>query len=319
MSERGSGRVRAAWEAWVELWDRREDAAALALVRIFVGLVLVYDLVDVWRLGLVEVLWSVPPDGLGVAYDGWGQALGPHGLWLVALLAAAGIATGTATRVSCVVFVLASAQLGHMSPNAERGIDTMLRIVAGVLALSRCHARWSVDALVRAQLGRPMPHDVPAWPRYLLLLQLVWIYFSGGVNKGGAPWFPQGGFTALANILADPHVARFDPSWLAAAMPVTRVATVVTMLFELGAPLYLVGYYAAATRARGGRWRTLAARLRWGWIATGVAFHLGIAIGMRLGIFPWGMLALYPVLLLPAELQLRRKTDAPANRASSPS
>ena len=43
-------------------------------------------------------------------------------------------------------------------------------------------------------------------------------------------------------------------------------------------------------------------RLRWIWIALGLAFHVGIAIFLRLGIFPWGMLALYPVLLRADEL-----------------
>ena len=56
----------------------------------------------------------------------------------------------------------------------------ILRIVLVILALSWCHARWSVDAWVWRRLGRPLPREVPAWPRYLLLLQLVWIYFSGG-------------------------------------------------------------------------------------------------------------------------------------------
>jgi uncharacterized membrane protein YphA (DoxX/SURF4 family) len=287
-----------AWHAWVDLWDRREDAAALALVRIFVGLVLVVDYLDLARLGLVDAVYS--PVGFGAAFDGW---LSPHSTWLVALVASLCILTGTLTRVACVAFVLASVQLADMSPNAERGIDTILRIVAGILAFSQGHARWSVDAFVRRKLGRPLAYEVPAWPRYLLLLQLVWIYFSGGLNKGGAPWFPHGGFTALANILADPHVARFDPGLV--PMALTRIATVLTMLFEFGAPLYLAFYYFAATRERPGRLRALCnrLRLRWAWIALGIGFHLGIAIGMRLGIFPWGMLALYPVLLLPGELR----------------
>nr|MDQ3340256.1 HTTM domain-containing protein [Myxococcota bacterium] len=296
--------------AWVELWDRREDAAALALVRIFVGLVLTYDYVELWRTELVEVVYAQPPIGFAAAFEPW---LSPHTLWLVALLASIGILTGTLTRVSCVVFVLASAQLAYVSPNAERGIDTLLRIVAGVLAFSQCHARWSVDALVRTKLGRPMAHEVPAWPRYLLLLQLVWVYFSGGMNKGGASWFPHGGFTALANIMADPHVTRFGAAWI--PMPLARIATALTMLFELGAPLYLAMYIGAA---RAGRLGTVCRYGRIAWIAIGIAFHLGIAIGLRLGIFPWGMLALYPVLLRPGELQ-RRRIDVPANRASSPS
>ena len=44
--------------------------------------------------------------------------------------------------------------------------------------------------------------DIPAWPRYLLFVQLIWVYFSGGHNKTGLEWTPSGGFTALANAVA---------------------------------------------------------------------------------------------------------------------
>ncbi|MDQ3366449.1 MAG: HTTM domain-containing protein [Myxococcota bacterium] len=301
-SQPPTGRLRRAWQAWVAVWDHREDAAALALVRIAVGLVLLYDLTAIARLDLVDVLFTAAPGGYAVAADRLG--LGGPTWWLVATLAAGAIATGTLTRVACVAFVVASAQLAHLAPASDRGIDTILRVVVGILALSQSHARWSVDAVVRRRLGRPLAIEVPAWPRYLLLLQLLWIYVSGGLNKGGASWGPLGGFTALANVLADPHVARFEPGWLATALPLTQVATAFTMLFELGAPLYLIAYYFAATRERAGRLRRVVnrLRLRWAWIALGLAFQLGIAIGMRLGIFPWGLLALYPVLLLPGEL-----------------
>jgi hypothetical protein len=36
-------------------------------------------------------------------------------------------------------------------------------------------------------------------------------------------------------------------------------------------------------------------------------FHLGIALTMRLGIFPSAMLAMYPVLLLPDEVERARR------------
>jgi hypothetical protein len=311
--------VRRAWSAWVALWDRREDAAALALVRILVGLVLVYDFAEIYRLDLVDAIYS--PDGFGIAYDG---LLSPHATWWVAAIAALGIASGTLTPIACLAFVAASAQLAHMSPNADRGIDVLLRVAIAVFALSRCNARWSIDALVmRRVFARPLATEVPAWPRHLLMLQLVWVYFSGGINKGGASWMPGGGFTALANILADPHVARFDPGgWLPAMMPLTRVATALTMLFELGAPLYLVAYYFDRTRDRGGKLRALCnkLRVRWLWIALGVGFHLGIAIGMRLGIFPFGMLALYPVLLAPDEIaRLVRLTSSSSSRPAASS
>jgi hypothetical protein len=293
--------------AWVELWDRREDAAGLALVRILVALVLAYDLLTVWHLDLIEALYARYPDGYAVAYDGWFAGwfgTGPEAalvLWSAMTIAVIAMALGAATRVACVVFFLVSAQSAHLAPEADRGIDAVLRIVVAILALSRCHARWSVDAWVWRKIGRPIPRRVPAWPRYLLLLQLLWIYFSGGTNKTGAEWYPQGGFAALANTLCDPAFARFGSGWVDPILPLTRVATAATLLFEVSAPLYIV-YYIAATRERAGRFRAWFIRLRWTWIALGITFHVGIAITMRLGIFPLGMLALYPVLFTPAEL-----------------
>jgi hypothetical protein len=292
-----------AWHAWVELWDRREPPTALALVRIALAVVMLVDFTTIWRLDLIDALFAPPPAGYATGTS-W---LSPFGMWLVTELALVAIAIGLATRVACVVFAVISARLAHLAPDADRGIDGLVRVVFLILALSRCDARWSLDAAIARRLGRPMPAEVPAWPRYLLLLQLVWVYFSGGCNKAGAEWGPLGGFTALANALGDPHTARFAPAWVAAIDPLTRIATALTMCFELGAPLYLGFYYFAATRDRPGTLRRLCnrLRLRWIWIGLGLSFHLGIAIALRLGIFPWGMLALYPVLLLPDELRRR--------------
>jgi len=309
--------VKKLWRAWVELMDRREPPAALALVRIAVALVALVDLIQIRRLGLVDALWSPPPLGYATGYHAW---LGADALWAVGAIALAAMLVGAATRVACVAFVLVSAQMSHLAPNSETSIDMIFRVVVVVLALSRCNAQWSVDAWIARKLGRPPPDEVPAWPRYLLMLQLIWIYFSAGMNKTGAEWGPLGGFRALALALTDPSAARFDPGWIAAVYPLTRVATALTILFELGAPLYLLFHYFAATRDRPGRLRALCNRwrVRWMWIALGIAFELGIAIFLRIGAFPWGMLALYPVLLLPRDLQ-RLNTAAPANRASSPS
>jgi vitamin K-dependent gamma-carboxylase-like protein len=303
--------VTRAWRAWVALWDRREDATALALVRIGVALVLLYDFAQVWRLDLIDALWAAPPDGYAYPYDGWAArwlGRGPDAafaLWLAATVSLAAIAAGALTPVACVVFVAVSAQLAHVDPDGDRGIDMMLRLAIGILAFSRCNARWSVDAAVMRRLGRPIAREAPAWPRLLLMAQLVWIYFSAATNKDPADWGPAGGFAALGNILSDPHLARFDPGWITAWHPLTRAATAAAIAFELTAPVYLLLHYCAATPERGGRLRRLGARLhlRWIWLGTGAAFHLGIALSMTMGIFPWGMLALYPALLLPRDLR----------------
>ena len=304
--------MKRAWDAWVALWDRTESPAALALVRIFVGLALLADLVHLASLGMVHAMFSAPPDGYALASGGLSEPLLEHGLgpavWLVATIAAACVSIGLATRASCVVLLVASAQLAYLAPDADRGIHMILRVVLAILALSQSHARWSVDAWLWRKLGRPFGARVPAWPRYLLLLQLLWIYFSAGIQKSGSEWGPSGGFLALANALADPHLGRFDPGWLATVLPLTRVATAGVRVFELTAPLYLVWLYYAETADRAGRARRWSnkLRLRWVWIGVGVAFHIGLVIAMPIGMFPWGMLALYPVLLRPSELVRER-------------
>jgi hypothetical protein len=308
---------------WVALWDRREPATAQALVRIFVGLCVLGDLIEVAHLELIEGLWAPPPDGMGRGTAGGPWSVRWFGaspqtarlLFWVGVGASLAFTAGLATRVAGVVVVLVSAQLGEIAPDADRGIDAALRVVTLVLVLSSCHARWSIDAAIRRRLGRPFPALVPAWPRLLLFAQVVWIYFSGGHNKSSPEWTPIGGFSALSNALSDPHFARFSSGWVASTFPLPQIATAVTMVFELGAPLLFLLVWFEHTAERPGRFRhgCNRLRLRWVWIAIGVTFHLGIAMTLRLGVFPWGMLALYPVLLrsdelVRAEAWLRRRS-----------
>jgi hypothetical protein len=305
--------------AYVAFWDRREPPTALVLVRVLVSVVLLADFLSAAGSGLVTAVWAAPPDGLGyAALPPLVRLLGgatPHTAWIlwgVAVGALVLFGLGAATRAAGVAFVLASASLGLVAPDSDRGIDILLRVVVGVLVFSGCHARWSVDALVRRRLGRPFAAEQPAWPRYLLFAQLVWMYFSAGINKGDPHWGPAGGFSALAMILSDPHFARWDAGWLASVYPLTQVATVTTMAFEYGAPLFLLA------TLRPGR----AARLfRLAWLGLGVSFHLGIAVTMRLGIFPFGMLAVWPVFfsIRPHSLRsLVRPTPQPGKAGSGP-
>jgi hypothetical protein len=286
-------KLREAWRAWVAWLDRKEPPTALALVRILFAGVLLIDYLDLWRLGAVEPLFTKPPIGFAIG-EAWLSAQAAWALGTVSLLL---VMIGAATRPACIGAMLSLAAFSHLTPDAESGLHMLARVVFVILALSRCNARWSVDAWVWRRLGREVPAEIPAWPRYLLLLQLVWVYFSGGMNKSSGAWGPFGGFTALANALSDPHAARFSPAWVGVIYPLTRIATALTMAFELGAPLFLYAYYK--------RWRA-----RFVWIGLGVMFEVGIAVGLRLGSFPYGMLALYPVLFYASDFERIRPAVA---------
>lgn len=301
-------------ERWVAFWDRREAPTSLALARLLVGLVLLADLASLAARGLVPALWLAPPRGLGwgTAADGAPEVLRWLGaspvaltaLWAVELLGALGVALGWALRPAALACALAGAVLGHLAPSGERAIDQLLRIVLLVFALSRADAAWSLRARLRARKGHAPESTLAAWPRQLLFAQLVWVYFSAAHNRGGVAWWPSGHFSALAHVLSDPHFAVLSPAFPRAVFPLTQLATALTMTFELGSPLLFALTFLDRHPERFGLLgRTVRRlRLRWVFLALGACLHLGIALTMQLGIFPYGMLALYPLLCDPEEL-----------------
>lgn len=306
--------VRVAFERWTAFWDRREEPLSLAVVRIAVGAVVLGDLLIAWQLDLVPELWLPPPGGLGYGATGrnlpWSvELLGTSpwaitAIWLWTVVSAAMLCTGTFTRFAGLSLALSYAQLSKISPSADRGIDDLLRIVSGVLAFSGAGATCSMDAWLRKRRGRAPITRVPAWPRYLVFGQLLWVYFSAAQHRADEDWWFRGGLSALGKILSDPHFARLPPGIAGNVYPLTQLGTIGTMVFELSAPSMLLWTWYERTPRWPGRLRRAAVllRFRWVWMAVGVGFHLGIALTMRLGMFPFGMLALYPALFHPREL-----------------
>ena len=85
-------------------------------------------------------------------------------------------------------------------------------------------------------------------------------------------------------------------AWLktGAALWLARVSSFVSILWELTFPAML--WFWAAWRRGTPSWvRRLRPDLVY--VALGATFHLGIALTLQLGVFPWAMLALYPAFL----------------------
>jgi len=300
-------------ERWVAFWDRREAPHTLALVRILVGVALLADLGQAAIFDVIPLVWAPPPAG-----GGYGQVAEPAPLvvrllgasattgtlvWALAVVSCALFTLGVLYRVTSWVLVFAMVELAGCQPVGD-SIDTLLRIVLPVLAASGAGAVWSFDAWYRRRRGKPAQETVPAWPRYLLVVQLLWLYISAGYQRDAKSWGPRGGFSAIGNVLGDPHFARFEPGSFAALYPLTCAGTLLTMVFELTAPLYLLWLWLELHPERGGRCghAVRRARIRWLWLATGVSLHSGIALGMKIGLFPFGILALYPAFVRPPEL-----------------
>ncbi len=331
-----AGRLRRAWETWVRLWAHEEHPRLQGAIRLGVGLCLLWDFG--WIAGHDLV---VPLLGGGEA-GGWapnmaGRDAAPlvykllpatpevaWAFWGVLFGSALTFSLGLFTRASALVLLLAYAQSSFIVPAGDRGIDMLLRNVVMVFVFASGGAWLSLDAWRRTGSlwgdGRPRP----AWPRHLLVLQLIVMYFIAGVTKLDATWLPMGGYTALWFILQDTGVARFDvAAWSEGAQAAlwwpSRLGTAVTTLWELGTPLLLAVFWArhSATAASPGwkgwviRWRPERA-----WMAIGVLFHVLIAITLDLGIFPFAMLALYPCLTHPSDWVRREAPNAASRDAA---
>jgi hypothetical protein len=306
--------MRAWISRWVAFWDEKEPPTTLVAVRVLLALVMLYDLILVGIHGVPAWLWAPVTDG-GVVhlsdppllYRLFPQTSSTAiGLWVVLMICIVCFGVGFFTRTAALLFVVAYAQAAMINDYGDRGIDRAVRIVMLILAFSGAGKAWSVDAWWKTKSFRGDGVLVGSWARRLVLCQLVLLYCAAGFSKGGTRWYPWGGYTALYVILQDPIFAVTDFSFL--AHPIlyfsTRAATAVTHLWEIGAPVVLVAAYYRRTADRPGRVRALINRLpvRHVYVAIGAIFHLMLAVTLRLGIFPFAMLAFFPAFYRPDEL-----------------
>lgn len=301
------------WRRWVSLMDVREDGVSLALVRIAVAVVLLTDQLIAGRLGLIENLWGPHTQGglalaadqqpMPLMFEVFGaDAATAHILWWLMVGGCVALALGVFSRIAAAVVVFASAQEAMIFPIGDRGIDIALRAICLILVFSRSGSTLSVEGFVRR--GKLHTGDlIPAWPRYFCVLQICWIYFSAGFHKRG-DWWPWQGSSALWRILHDPHFARFDLAGWEWTYPLTQLGTLGTMFFELTPPIFILALYYRRFPQRAGRIGGFLNRMRFRdlWLTLGVTFHVGLIFTMRLGIFPLGVLAIYPAFFFPDEV-----------------
>jgi hypothetical protein len=302
---------RGLWQRWTALLQRREAGTALALFRIGCGLCVLAALGSAVLNGVVEDVWLDRSDGGYRTLDDppWlFDLLGgvnPTTLWTVlgtALGAALFLTVGLGGRVTAFVLLQLYLAIANVNWDTRGCDDKLIENALWLLVLARATATLSLDCRLRT--GRWWSDTpVPAWPRYLAIYQLVLVYWTTGLQKISIHWTPAGGFSALYYILQEPSWQRRDMSWLAWVYPLTQVATAVTWLWELSAPLLLLGLWYRHTRDRPGRLRAFFNWLdfRRLFVVVGVCMHLGVWVLIGLGPFTWISLSFYVCLFHPDE------------------
>jgi len=272
--------MRARWEQWVRFCDRPIDCRPLAMIRILVPLCVIGDLLQMAQLGLVTTFYR--PQAIGGLvpaphrWNVWDLSAEWGGLvtYGVTLVAMALVSVGFYSRISTIVAVAASANLAVLVPHSDRAIDDILRTVLLILLFTNVHRCWSLTGKATKLTA--------GWPSDLLLTLLALIYMSAGVGKimQNTDWVTMAGTPVLYRVMADPAGGNVDESAGMAWFGLFRILGLLTIVVEC------VGFLAWT------RWRS------W-WALTVAPIHIGIAMTMKLGMFSYGMLALYPVLFAP--------------------
>jgi hypothetical protein len=298
-------RLAQIWSRWVRLTSRRETGESLALFRMLSGVAVVATITSVIAHDLVGPLWTdVAYGGIRALEGNWlVHALGgatPRAVWTIVvatLLAGVALTLGILGRPSALVAGQGLLALSTLNTDARSSYDPLLINSLWLLVLADATATWSWTT--RRRLGRwSSDRRVAAWPRHLVVAQLVVLYVGTALHKVSVHWLPGGDFSALYYILQQPSWQRWDMTWLASVFGLTQVATAVTWTWELTWPAVLLAMYFHGTAARPGRLRAVFNRLRVRelYVTIGLVMHISVAVVMELGAFSLIVLAYYPCL-----------------------
>ncbi len=274
------------WSRWVAAVSAPVDARILGLIRILLAACVVVDLLLAGGLGLVDILW-VPYEQGGLSKvqdpslwvdDFLGESTGVV-LYGLSVASMALVALGIGGRPVQLFAILCYAQLGHLYPPGDRGVDRVIRTGLFLLLFSKAHQSLSLGRRLR---GKPQVQTVSSAVPWMLRILLANIYLSAGIAKlmTTDAWLQWKAWPVLYRVLSDPMAAKLDPLVADDFMWVWNLGAYFTIALELSAPLLLT------------RWSKY-------WAAVGLGLHLGIASMMHLGMFAWGMMSLYPVLMIP--------------------
>lgn len=297
-ARRRSGRIEGLLGALARRF--RVDPRALAALRISLGVLLIADLAI--RSRDLVVFYTdagvLPRDLLAAAYPTLSGLAVLHGLsgaaWVQAALfglagsAAVALALGYRTRLATAISLVFLVSLHARNPVILNAGDSVLRRLLFWGLFLPLGGRWSVDA-VRSDRRQGSVATVAS---AALLLQVVVIYLANGLFKlRGERWLDG---TAVAAIFSLDHLTVLLGDVLATVPPLLAAAGVVWTALVLAAPLFLVltGWPRAALA---------------GLLAAG---HVGMALTLRLGLFPLiSIAALLP--FLPPAVWDRTGTMAP--------
>ncbi|WP_407652595.1 hypothetical protein [Aporhodopirellula aestuarii] len=310
-------------DAWDDFWFAARHIETLAVLRIITGAMLLYshvvlatDLdsfigVDAWinndtSRALHDGTLGEPTAAWSYLWDINSPALiGVH--HFITILVAAAFMVGFLTRITGPLAWWFQLMVIHRLLGSLFGLDQILTYCVMYLAFTPCGAVFSVDAWLRRRLfGNAesisqkwnwlLPDDLPSVSANvatrLLQLHLCVIYLFGGLAKArGQLWWDG---TAMWFAVGNYEYQSLDVTFLAAYPRFFTALTHLTLFWEV--------FYCALIWPRWTRPLTL---------ATAVAVHGGIALGLGMATFGLMMIAANGIFISPLMIRRWRGIEVP--------
>ena len=266
----------------------------MAVFRIGLGLVLLYDLCD--RASAFRIHFAA--DGvypttapfpwlslLHLSDSGFYQGL----FFAIAIVAALAFTLGWRTKAAAIVAWLALVNIQHYAHLSRFSADDVLRLLLLWSIFLPLGARWSLDTRGKSPSAEANPLAVAA-----ILAQVAAITFASGVHKVFDPMWAEGRGVELA---MRAHGTQLGQT-LAQTPAFAIVLNYLTIAVQLAAPLML--FVSNRMRAAGA--------------LILIAFQLALALCLNLGFFPF-VTIVGLLLFLPERLFAEREREAPSRRA----
>lgn len=266
---------------WNKFWFQSIDCATLAVMRILVGVLLLYTHL-VWTLELQTffseegVLPSAYRHGLqGRAVGAWSHfdisssAIWLYGSHIVALVVFGLFTIGMWTRVTGVLAAAFVISYANRATGALFGLDQISAFLTLYLAVGNSGGAYSVDCWRgKTGQGRGVLNNVAT---RLIQIHMCIVYLFAGLGKmQGFSWWNG---EAIWGAIASYEYQTMDLTWLADHMWLVNLITLVAVAWE-------VSYCALV-------WPKLSRPIV---LVLAIFVHLGIGLAMGMMTFGWVMI-----------------------------
>lgn len=274
-------------DAWNRFWFTPRNATTICVMRVMVGVMLVYTHL-VWTLELSTFFSEsgVFPNEYQAAFTGNSPFVWSHFHWLdsptwmwashvLCLIVLATFAIGLWTRWTGILAFLIVVSYANRAGGALFGLDQVNGFLTLYLAISPCGSRFSVDSWLRKRRGQGSEEESPTTmanvSTRLIQLHLCVVYLFAGLGKlQGVSWWDG---TALWGAFASYEYQTLDMTWMVHLPWLVNLITLLAVFWELSYPFMV--------------WPKLTRPI---YLILAAMVHLGI--GMAMGMITFGLIML---------------------------